>query len=183
MSAQDYFSLFTHFMLFSLMAVSGAITVVPEMHRFLVDDKHWLTELQFASSIAIAQAAPGPNILFVAVMGFQTAGLTGTALTMLGILIPSTTLAFAVARFGRKREDWLPVRAFKAGMAPITIALMLSAAWVLTRNLLSSGTNGTDSSSWWLIALSVAAALMSWRTNMHVLVLIAAGAVVGALLA
>ncbi len=177
MSVDNLLSLFSHFMIFSLLAISGAITVIPEMHRFLVDEKHWLTELQFSSSIAIAQASPGPNILFVAVMGYQTAGFAGTAATMLGILLPSTTLALAVARFGRSREDWLAVRAFKQGMAPLTIALMLSAAWVLTSNLAVNG------SALVLVALAVVAALMNWRTKVHVLVLIGAGAVIGALLA
>jgi chromate transporter len=177
LNLSDLLNLLGHFMIFSLIAISGAITVVPEMHRFLVDEKHWLTELQFSSSIAIAQASPGPNILFVAVMGFQAAGLVGTAATMFGILLPSTTLALAVARFGRSREDWLAVRAFKQGMAPLTIALMLSAAWVLTRNLAVNG------SALVLIALAIAAALISWRTKVHVLVLIGAGALIGALLA
>jgi chromate transporter len=178
MSPDNLTDLFAHFMIFSLIAVSGAITVVPEMHRYLVDHKHWLTDLQFSSSIAIAQAAPGPNILFVAVMGYQTAGFAGTTATMLGILLPSTTLALAVARFGKRREDWLPVRAFKSGMAPVTIGLMLSAAWVLTRNL---AVQGGASASLIMMALAAAAAVLSWRTKLHVLILIAGGALAGAL--
>lgn len=177
-SLANYCDLFEHFMLFSLISVSGAITVVPEMHRYLVDERHWLNDLQFSSSVALAQAAPGPNILFVAVMGYQVAGLSGTLATMLGILIPSSTLAMTVARFSHQRQDWLPVRAFRAGMAPLTIALMLSASWVLTSNL---ALQGSASASLVMIALALGAAILSWRTKLHVLVLIAAGAIIGAL--
>ena len=125
-------SLFGHFLVLSLLAVGGAITVAPDMHRVLVGNLGVLTDAQFNASIAIAQAAPGPNILFVAVMGYQAAGLAGAAATLAGIMLPSTTLALMVARWGHARRDWRAVQAFKAGMAPIVIALMFSTGWILT---------------------------------------------------
>ena len=72
LATADWIHLFTHFLSLSLLAVGGAITTAPDMHRFLVDEQHWLTETQFTSSIAIAQAAPGPNVLFIALMGWNT---------------------------------------------------------------------------------------------------------------
>ena len=62
LSAADWLALFTHFLTLSLLAVGGAITAAPDMHRYLVDTRHWLTEDQFNSSIAVAQAAPGPKV-------------------------------------------------------------------------------------------------------------------------
>jgi chromate transporter len=67
----DWIGLFTHFTALSLLAVGGVITTVPDMQRYLVADQHWLTDSQFTSSIALAQAAPGPNVLFVALMGWN----------------------------------------------------------------------------------------------------------------
>ena len=67
-----------------------------------------------------AQAAPGPNVLFVAVMGYQAAGLLGAAATLTGIMLPSTVLALIASRWGHARAEWRAVRAFKTGMAPIT---------------------------------------------------------------
>jgi chromate transporter len=167
----DWLALFGHFLLLSLLAIGGGITVVPDMHRVLVDRMRLLDDTQFNASIAIAQGAPGPNILFVAVMGYQAAGLAGAFATMTGIMLPSTTLALAAARWGHARREWLPVRAFKAGMAPIVIALMFATGWVL-----SAGTPG-----WHPALLTVGAALAVWRTRLHLLVLIAAGALLGAI--
>ena len=73
----DLLALFGHFVVLSLLAVGGAITTVPDMHRFIVAEHHWLTDAQFTASIAIAQAAPGPNVLFVAVLGWNVAGPFG----------------------------------------------------------------------------------------------------------
>ena len=57
LSVDDWLALCGHFMLWSLLSIGGAITTAPDMHRYLVDQRHWLTDPQFSSSIAIAQAA------------------------------------------------------------------------------------------------------------------------------
>jgi len=171
LSTLDWLTLFGHFLLLSLLSIGGAITVVPDMHRVLVEQMGLLNDTQFSASIAIAQASPGPNVLFVAVMGYQAAGLLGAAATLAGIMLPSTTLALAAGRWGHARREWRPVRAFKAGMAPIVIALLLATGWIL-----SAQTPG-----WRHVLLAVAAAVLVWRTRVHLLVLVAAGALVGAL--
>jgi len=132
MSAADLLGLFAHFLVLSLLAVGGAITTAPDMHRYLVIDQHWITDSQFTASVALAQAAPGPNVLFVAVLGWNVAGPTGAAVTLLGIMLPSTTLALWATRWGAKRRDTLGVRAFTGGLAPLTIGLLLATGWVLT---------------------------------------------------
>ena len=148
LSANDWLSLFNHFASLSLLAVGGAITVAPDMHRFLVEEKIWLSESQFTSSIALAQAAPGPNILFVALMGFNvgmnagaslgggwmSVGLAslGLVLTLMGIMLPSSVLTYTATRWAHQHRDKLGIRAFKSGMAPIVIALLLSTSWLLT---------------------------------------------------
>ena len=171
LSAGDWLALFGHFLLFSLLSVGGAITVVPDMHRVLVEQMGLLDDTSFNASIAIAQASPGPNVLFVAVMGYQAGGLLGAAATLAGIMLPSTTLAFAAGRWGHARRDWRPVQAFKAGMAPIVIALMLATGWILS----------VETPGWRHLLLTAAAMLLVWRTRVHLLVMVAAGALVGAL--
>ncbi|MFY9511656.1 MAG: chromate transporter, partial [Rubrivivax sp.] len=101
----ELLALFGHFALLSLLAVGGAITTAPDMQRFIVGDKHWLTDTQFTASVALAQAAPGPNVLFVAVIGWNVGGLAGVLATMAGSLLPSTTLALAATRWGAARKE------------------------------------------------------------------------------
>ena len=67
----DWWALVSHFLTLSLMAVGGAITTAPDMHRYLVVQQSWLSDAQFNASIALAQAAPGPNVLFVAITLFM----------------------------------------------------------------------------------------------------------------
>jgi len=164
---------------------------MPDMHRFLVDSRHWLTNEQFVSSVALAQAAPGPNILFVALVGWNVglnsagglghglaswmAGLTGMTVAMVGILLPSTTLTFIATRWAHRNRELRIVRAFKQGMAPIVVGLLLATAWVLVMGAQDVRLNGR------FVALAVASMVVVWRTRVHLLWLLAAGALVGAL--
>jgi chromate transporter len=181
LSLGDWLNLFAHYMLLSLMSIGGAISTTSEMHRFLVEEHHWLTQSQFNDSIAIAQASPGPNVLFVALMGWNvglnagsyTAALAGVVVTMIGIMLPSTTLTYLAARWGHQNRELLGVRAFKQGMAPVVVGLMVSVGIIL-------GSAHRDwATDWPLWTLSVAAGLVIWRTRIHLLWLLAAGAALG----
>ena len=178
---QEWIELFLHYLSLSLLSIGGAITTAPDMHRFLVDKQHWLTDAQFNASIAIAQAAPGPNVLFVALLGWNVglnagglpAGLLGVFLTLLGILIPSTTLTYVAARWGHRNRELRAVRAFKQGMAPIVVALLIATSWIL------AGANGSSLKDWPVWLVTAATALIVWRTKMHLLWLLGAGALLG----
>ena len=181
LSFADWLNLFGHYMLLSLLSIGGAISTTSEMHRFLVEEHHWLTQSQFNDSIAIAQAAPGPNVLFVALMGWNvglnagsyTAAFAGVGVTMLGIMIPSTTLTYLAARWGHRNRELLGVRAFKQGMAPVVVGLMVSVGIIL------GSANGNWTTDWPLWLLSVAAGVVIWRTRLHLLWLLGAGAALG----
>lgn len=170
--AADLWALWLHFMLLSLLAIGGAITTTSEMQRWVVGERHWLTDAQFTASVALAQAAPGPNLLFVAVVGWNVAGLVGVLATMTGSLLPSTTLALVATRWGAQRQDHRGVRAFKAGMAPLTIGMLLATGWVLTEPL------RPHAATWGLVAGAVAFMVFTRRSPLWP---VAAGALAGAL--
>ena len=179
--AREWVELFLHYLSLSLLSIGGAITTAPDMHRFLVDQQHWLTDAQFNASIAIAQAAPGPNVLFVALLGWNVgmnagglpAGLLGVFLALLGILIPSTTLTYVAAQWGHRNRELRAVRAFKQGMAPIVVALLIATSWIL------AGANGSSLKDWPVWLVTAATALIVWRTKIHLLWLLGAGALLG----
>lgn len=194
MGFQDWVSLFMHFVSLSLLAVGGAITTAPDIHRYLVDEQHWLTHYQFTSSVAIAQGAPGPNVMFVALMGWNVginaaAGMTpaptmlyavmlallGVLVTMVGIIVPSATLTFFSTQWAHKNRDLKGVRAFKAGLAPLVMSLLVATGWLLT------GDHDNYLEDWPMWALAAVTTVIVWRTQTHLLVLLGIGAVLGML--
>jgi chromate transporter len=84
------------FSVLSLIAVGGAITVLPEMHRSVVEVHGWMSGAQFAELFALAQAAPGPNILVVSLIGWKVAGMAGAVVATAAVCGPSCVLTFAV---------------------------------------------------------------------------------------
>jgi chromate transporter len=172
MTAGDLLGLFGHFLMLSFLAVGGAITTTPEMHRYLVLEHHWMTDAQFTASVAIAQAAPGPNVLFVAVMGLNVGGAMGALATMAGILIPSTALSLWATRWGASRRETRGVRAFTAGLAPLTIGLLLATGWLL------AAPAAAHPGAILLVAATVAAMV---RTKLSPMWAVGIGAIVGAL--
>jgi chromate transporter len=175
-SASAWWGLFGHFLLLSLLSIGGAITTVPDMHRYLVTEQHWLSDAQFNASIAIAQAAPGPNVLFVAVLGWNLAGAWGALVTMAGILLPSTLLSLSAARWAAQRRDSRGVRAFTSGLMPLTLGLLLSTGWVLAEPYLRAPDH--RGATLVLIAGSMVALV---RTRLSPMWLVAVGALAGAL--
>jgi chromate transporter len=190
LSFSDWLAFFQHFLSLSLLAVGGAVITAPDMHRFLVDENQWLTEQQFSSSIALAQSAPGPNVLFVGLMGWNVglnagAGLgggwvsvglstLGLVLSLLGIMLPSSVLTYNTTRWAHQHRDNRAIKAFKLGMAPLVIALLISTAWLLTAS------HNQAERDWPLWLLTLASVILVWRTRIHLLWLIGAGAVLGA---
>ncbi len=179
----DWIALTTHFMGLSLLAVAGAISTAPDMHRYLVDERRWLSDTQFTDSVAIAQVAPGPNVLFIALMGWNVGfnaaswlgGALGLVLAMFGIMAPSSALTYVTARWSQRNHDRREVRAFKQGMTPIVISLMAGTGWVLAT---AHGYSLSQVPLWGLVIVST---LLVWRTQIHLLWLLGAGAVLGAL--
>jgi chromate transporter len=181
MNWSNWLQLFTHFLSLSLLAVGGAISAAPDMHRFLVDQQGWLSDSQFNASVTIAQAAPGPNILFVALMGWNVGlnagglepALLGLSVSMAGMLLPSSVLTYLASRWSHENRDLRAVRAFKQGMAPIVIALLIATGWIL------ASAHGDPARDWPLWLVTVISTVLVWRTKLHILWLLAAGGALG----
>ncbi|MDP4074171.1 chromate transporter [Acidovorax sp. A1169] len=184
----DWLQLFLYYMSLSLLAVGGAIATAPDMHRFLVEKQTWLTDPQFNASIAIAQAAPGPNVLFIALLGWNVGlnaggagplgwalGALGMALCMLGVMLPSSLLTWLATRWGHRNRERRGVRAFKQGMVPVVIGLLLATTWVLAQ------AHGGLANAWPLWLVTVVTMLLVWKTRLHLLWMLGAGALLGAL--
>ncbi|MBX3685690.1 MAG: chromate transporter [Rhodocyclaceae bacterium] len=172
----DLLELFLRFLALSMLSVGGAVSVAPEMHRYLVEQRHWLTDGQFTGSIALAQAAPGPNVLFVPILGYQVAGLAGAVVAMVGILLPSTVLSLWAGRWGGKHRDTPAVRAFTAGLAPISVGLIAATAWVLMLPFF-----GNPEHRFGALALMAATVVVLLRSKISPIWLIAVGALAGGL--
>ncbi|MEO7151743.1 MAG: chromate transporter [Burkholderiaceae bacterium] len=133
MSLAELWELFLHFLSLSVFATGGALALASDMHRYVVDQHAYLTHTQFMNSIALAQAAPGPNVLFVSVLGWQVARAPGALATTLGITLPALIFPFVVSRLGRLRQFDRTLKALQRGLGPVALGLMASTCFLLVR--------------------------------------------------
>ena len=161
------------FALLSLVAVGGANAAVPEIHRLVVVQEHWMSEATFTQLFAISQAAPGPNILLVSLVGWRLAGFAGLMVSTLAMNLPSCTLAFAGGRAWSAWSDSPWIGRLQKVLAPIAIGLITASGWVMA--------TASDHMLWpWAITALVAAfVLCSKRSPMWAL---AAAALAGIVL-
>jgi chromate transporter len=170
MEEVDLPALALHFALLSLMAIGGISSILPDMQRYVVEANHWLSATQFADAWALGQAAPGPNVMFVTLLGWQLAGWVGAVTATLAIIFPPTLLTLAITRMNANTPDAPLGRAIRGGMGPIAIGLTLSSGWILARS---------SDHSWPAAALTLLTAALVLRTRLNPMWLILAGAIAG----
>jgi len=159
-----------HFLLMSLLAVGGVYAVMPEIHRQVIETRHWMTEQQFADLFAIAQAAPGPNMLFATLIGWHVAGFAGALVTSAALCGPTCLLTYGVAHVWQRFKD-APWRiAIQAGLVPVAVGLVAASAYLITR---------AADHSVMAVALTALTAGIAYGTRINPLWVLAAAAAIG----
>jgi len=147
--------------------------VMPEMQRYVVDVKGWLTPSDFIQAFAVGQAAPGPNVLIASLIGWKVAGLPGAFVALGSICFPAAVIAWWVAELWDRFKDSPWRKAIQRAIAPIVVGMILSGGVVLA-------TPASPDWRLWLIACMAAAGMLASKLNP--LWFLGAGAVLGALL-
>ncbi len=160
------------FLVLSLLSIGGANAIIPEMHLRAVEIEHWMTDADFAQMFALSQAAPGPNVLIVSLIGWKVAGVGGALIAMGSMCGPSSLLTYSVAHAWERFRD-NPLRiALQRALAPVTVGLVLASGYVLTR---------ASDTAWPAYAVTGITLALALATRVHPLWMLAAAAVMGAL--
>jgi chromate transporter len=158
------------FSLLSLLAFGGVITVLPEMHRTVVETHGWMSGVEFAQLFALAQASPGPNILVVSLIGWKVAGLAGALVATGAVCAPSSLLTYAASRIWQRFRGARWREVVEDGLVPLTVGLMLAGGYLITLA-------ADHSASAFAITAVTAAVVLA--TRIHPLWLLAAGGLIG----
>ena len=154
----------------SLLAFGGGNTILPEMQRQVVDIHHWMTAQEFGALFALAQAAPGPNMMVVPLVGWHVAGFSGVLVTSLAKFGPSSLVTGFALRLWERFKDRPWRKTVQAGLVPVTAGLVTASAIVITH---------ASASSWGTILIAAGVAIATTTTRIHPLLALAAGAALG----
>ena len=190
LDAAGWLQLVAYFLSLSLLSVGGAMATAPDMYRHTVESQGWLSGAQFSTSISIAQAAPGPNIMYVALLGWNiglnavgpgqgaitwVVALACCLATLASMLLPSSVLVWTSTRWMRHNSHRRAVRAFRLGMVPLVVGLVLATGWILA----TRASGAVYLWAPWLLA--AVTTLLVWKTRLHLLWMLGAGVLLGAL--
>jgi len=166
----DLLSLAAIFSQLSLLAFGGGNTILPEMQRQVVQVHHWMTKADFSALFALAQAAPGPNMMVVTLIGWHVAGWPGVLITSIAKFGPSSLVTIAALHAWERFKDRPWRRYVQLGLMPITVGLVAASALLIAE--------ASDQTAM-LCGITLAVALLAYRTKLHPLWLLGAGALIG----
>jgi chromate transporter len=156
----------------SLLAFGGGNSILPDMQRQVVVAHGWMSAADFAALYALAQAAPGPNMLVVTLIGWRVAGLAGALTATAALCLPSSLLTYATCSLWHRFRDAPWRRAIQSGLMPVTAGLVMAGGALLA---------ATTSTDWATAAITIAAGALFLFTRLHPLLVLAAAALLGAL--
>ena len=159
-----------YFLTLSLMAVGGANGLIPDMHRQLVEIRGWMSGPEFITLVALSQAAPGPNVLLVSLIGWKMFGLSGALLAIACMCVPSGLVTFFFAQFWLRFQQARWRAAAQAGLASLSVGLVVSSGYVLTR---------VADHDWITYGITAITAVLSITTKIHPLWLLGASGLLG----
>ncbi|CAG4886430.1 chromate transporter [Paraburkholderia saeva] len=154
----------------SLLAFGGGNTILPEMQRQVVDVHHWMPASEFSALFALAQAAPGPNLMVVTLVGWHVAGWAGMLVASIAKFGPSSIVTILALQAWERFRD-RPWRAIvQKALVPVTAGIVAASAVLIAQ---------ASDTSWIAWATTGACAVLAWRTRIHPLWLLAAGSLIG----
>jgi len=125
------------FLKYGLLSFGGGFVLVPMYLQDFVGPQApylQLPEETFSNVMALTQMTPGPiGINAATFFGYRLAGLPGSLVASLLLVLPGALLAFAVFRSLDAFQSNRFVRGLLRGVRPASLALMLVALWTFAR--------------------------------------------------
>jgi chromate transporter len=163
-------TLLINFAILSFLAIGGANSLVPELHRQVVDLRGWIGDREFSELFAIAQASPGPNVVFVTLLGYRVAGMAGALAATAAIIAPTCLMTYAVSRVFDRFKDSAWRNILQQALVTVTVGLFAASAFIIA---------SAADQDWKTVAITAASFAVTYWTRISPLVPIAVAALLG----
>lgn len=131
-----YVKLFLIFLKVGSFTIGGGYAMIPVIQREIVSNNKLIDSDEFLDIIAVSQSLPGAIAVNSAIfIGYKLAGLLGSIVTLLGIIIPSLVVIITVAIFYNEIKEQRAVQAFFQGVRPAIVALIAATVVKLTSSI------------------------------------------------
>ena len=121
-------------------SLSGFGGVLPWARRFLVEQRRWLGEREFAEALALCQFLPGPNIVNLSIIvGSRFRGIAGALAAFTGLVGVPLVITIALGALYARYAELATLRGTLAGLAAGAAGLILAMAAKMAMPLIREG--------------------------------------------
>ncbi|MCM0651045.1 chromate transporter [Clostridium swellfunianum] len=121
--------IFITFFKIGLFSFGGGYAMLPLIQQEVTIAHAWITTTEFIDIVAISQITPGPIAINSATyIGFKVAGIIGSTVATLGVIMPSVIIMIIISRFFIKFKNNKYVEYAFLGLRPTTVGLVAAAA-------------------------------------------------------
>lgn len=115
--------LFFTFAKISAFTFGGGYAMISLIDHEVVEKRHWLDEEEFMNLTVIAESTPGPIAINSATYaGYKCAGIVGSVIATLGMVIPPFVIIYLISTFFR---DILQIKAVASAFKGISVAVAI----------------------------------------------------------
>lgn len=124
-----YLDLFLTFFKIGAFSFGGGYAMLPMIQDEVIEVHSWLTSTEFIDILAISEMTPGPIAINSATfIGYKVSGVFGSAVSTLGVALPSFIVMSIIFHFVYKFKnspylDWV-----FGGIRPVVLGLIAAAA-------------------------------------------------------
>ena len=167
-NAQVYWQLFKNIFMLSACTFGGGFVILSMMKKKFVEKLHWISEEEMLDMTAIAQSAPGPLGVNVAIVtGYRLRKIPGALVCALGAILPPLIIISIISVFYNQFKDnkviALALQVMRAGVAAVICDVVINLAQniVKTRKVL-----------WIFVMVGAFAATVFFKVSAPVLILV-----------
>ena len=119
-----------------LFTFGGGYAMLAILENEFVEKKKWTDKEDFLNMIAIAESTPGPIAINSATyLGYKKAGVIGSAVATLGVVLPSFLIIYTISLFFDNFLEFKYVQYAFRGIQACVVYLILSAGLKLSKGL------------------------------------------------
>lgn len=176
-----FWKLFYVFFKIGLFGFGGGYAMLSLIQQDVVDEHQWVSSQEFTDIVAISQMTPGPiainSATYVGFTAVHNAGYSqqmsvlGSVTATIAVCLPSLLLVLLISLSYAKFRSNRYIAAAFLGLRPATVGLIAAAAL-----LLMNSENFIDYKSFIIFA---AAFILTWKFNVHPILMILIAAALG----
>jgi len=168
---KKYFELFFAMLKIGAFTFGGGYAMIALLENEFVSKKKWLEKDEFLNVAAIAESTPGPIAINSATyIGYKKAGVIGSVVATLGVVLPSFVIIYAISLFFDTFLSLTYVAYAFKGIQICVVYLILSAGLKMLNQIRKNAFNIAIISATLVCMVALSVLAVSFSTIFYILI-------------